>query len=60
MITTRDRPPSGPKILAVNFLSHGVLVAFADGKEYIYRTVELYALIPADFDMEKQVQDLIG
>ena len=48
------------KIVAVDFLSVGVLVAFEDGKECIYSAEALYALIPEGYELEREIERLIS
>lgn len=59
---TAPEPQSseGRQIVAVDFLSVGVLVAFDDGKEFIYSAEALYALIPEEFELEREIERLIS
>ena len=54
------QPVNDHKIVAVDLLSVGLLVAFEDGKEYIYSPEELHALVPEEFDLVKHIERLIS
>jgi hypothetical protein len=46
-------------IVGVDHVLNSVVIAFDDGKEFIYSAATLYALIPANFDVAKQIEKLI-